>query len=382
MTLPSQRDLFDIPRDLCYLNAAYMTPFPTDFAAVAEAALQEGMRPWTVQPEDFFTATERVRALAARVFDAPADAIAIVPAVSYGVAVAAANLPVATGQVILTIAEEFPSNHYGWARLAAERGARLEMVPGPAERDWTAALLARIEALGDRLALLAVPHVHWSTGAMLDLVALRAATKRVGAALFLDLTQSLGALPISMRDIDPDFAVAAGYKWLLGPYALGYLYVSPRWRDGRPLEENWILRKNSEDFSRLVDYQPDYQPGARRFDMGERSNFLLMPLAEAALELVLKWSVPEIAASLKAINDRLAAFLEEWDFEITPGGWRAPHLMAARHRRLASGPLAADWKQQGVAVSVRGDWIRIAPHLWIDGQDEAHFRKIAHKALG
>jgi len=373
MTLPPQRERFDLPREICYLNAAYMTPFPRAFEEIGRAALHDRTRPWETAPADFFERSEKVRKLAGDVFDAPADAIALVPAVSYGVATAARNLAIGEGDVILTLSDEFPSNYYGWARVAEERGAVVEIIPGPPERNWTEAVEEALERYGERVALLAVPHVHWSTGAMLDLVRIRALTRKVGAALFLDLTQSLGALPASMREIDPDFAVAAGYKWLFGPYALGYLYVAPRYRDGRPLEENWILRAGSEDFRRLSEYRPDYQPAARRFDMGERSNFLLMPLAEAALGMVLDWGPANIAATLRRLTDRLADRLEKSGFECTPRDWRAPHLMAARHADFSAESVLTKWRDAGIVASARGDWIRVAPHLWIDSADESRF---------
>ncbi len=375
MPIPSQRHLFDLPRDICYLNAAFMTPFPKDFAAVGERALAMNMHPWEVGAADFFTGSERVRALAARLFDAEASAIALVPAVSYAVAIAARNLPLSRGRIILTLAEEFPSNYYGWQRMAEDHGARVELLEGPPERDWTAAVLEAIEHHGPRIALVAVPHVHWSSGVMLDLAAIRTATRAIGAALFLDLTQSLGALPVSMRTLDPDYAVAAGYKWLFGPYALGYLYVAERRRHGRPLEENWIARAGSEDFSRLVDYSHAYQPGARRFDMGERSNFLLMPFAEAALTRVLDWGVDDIAESLAALNGRLIAEMEDAGFIATPAGRRSPHLVAARHPDVNSRAIAAHWHRAGIRISVRGKWIRIAPHLWVDRRDESRFSR-------
>ncbi|MFQ5346741.1 MAG: aminotransferase class V-fold PLP-dependent enzyme [Rhodothalassiaceae bacterium] len=371
--LPPQRDRFDLPRDLCYLNAAYMTPFPTAFSRIAEQALAGHLRPWEVTPADFFSTSERVRSLAARILDSAADAVALVPAVSYAVATAARNLPLARGEIILTLAEEFPSNYYGWQCLAAEREAAVVLLDGPPERDWTAALLEAIECHGERIGLVAIPHVHWSSGVVLDLGAIRAATREVGAALFLDLTQSLGALPVSMREIDPDFAVAAGYKWLFGPYALGYLHVAARWRNGRPLEENWIARAGSEDFSRLVHYADDYQPGARRFDMGERSNFLLMPFAEAGLGLVLEWGVEAIARSLATLNSRLIAMLEGAGFIATPAARRSPHLIAVRHPEIPAQAIARHWHDAGIRVSVRGSWIRIAPHLWVDAADEDRF---------
>ena len=381
MPIPSQRHLFDLPRDICYLNAAFMTPFPKGFAAVGADAMAMNMHPWEVGPADFFTSSERVRALAARIFDAESDAIALVPAVSYAVATAARNLPLERDQIILTLAEEFPSNYYGWRRMAEERGARVEILDGPPERDWTATVLAAIERHGARVGLVAVPHVHWSSGVMLDLAAIREATRAVGAALFLDLTQSLGALPVSMRALDPDYAVAAGYKWLFGPYALGYLYIAERRRAGRPLEENWIARAGSEDFSRLVDYSDAYQPGARRFDMGERSNFLLMPFAEAALTLVLDWGVERIAESLAALNGRLIAEMEDAGFVTTPAARRSPHLIAARHPDRDSHAIAECWHEAGIRISVRGKWIRIAPHLWVDRHDESRFSRAVRDSL-
>jgi selenocysteine lyase/cysteine desulfurase len=370
--LPCQRHRFQIPRDHCYLNAAYMTPAPTDFIAIGEQSLIARTKPWTVSPADFFKRSERVRSLAAQVMECAPSAVAIVPSVSYGVATAARNLPIRKGQVIITLSQEFPSNYYGWDRLAKDRGAELLMVPGPPEQNWTEAILAFLQEHGPRTALLAIPHVHWSTGAMLDLPRIRDAARQHGAALFLDLTQSLGALPISLAEIDPDFAVAAGYKWLFGPYSLGYLYVSPRWQGGIPLEENWIVRAGAEDFSQLVAYQNDYQPGARRFDMGERSNFQLMPLAESALKMILDWQIDEIAPSLAAINSRLADILHRHGFETTPHQWRSPHLMAARSSVHKASDIAARLKDEKIFVSNRGDWIRIAPHLWIDDHDEAH----------
>jgi len=71
--------------------------------------------------------------------------------------------------------------------------------------------------------------------------------------------------------------VAAGYKWLLGPYGFGLLYVSEQWREARPLEETWLARKNAMDFTALVKYSDTYMPGARRFDVGEKCTATIRP---------------------------------------------------------------------------------------------------------
>ena len=175
--------------------------------------------------------------------------------------------------------EQFPSNYYPWERRVEETGASLKVVAWPENQDWTAAVLNSLTA---EVAIAALPNVHWTSGGRLDLVRIGEACRKQGTALALDLTQSLGALPFSAKEVQPDFAVAASYKWLLGPYSVGLLYVAPKWHSGIPLEENWIPRANSEDFSSLILYTKEYAAGARRFDMGERSNFALLPAAVRA----------------------------------------------------------------------------------------------------
>jgi selenocysteine lyase/cysteine desulfurase len=102
-------------------------------------------------------------------------------------------------------------------------------------------------------------------------------------------------MPFDLGAVEPDIVVAACYKWLLGPYSTGFMYVAPRWHEGRPLEHNWIAREGSENFGGLVRYRDEYQPGARRYDVGEPSNFALMPAAVAALEQILAWTpVPNL----------------------------------------------------------------------------------------
>jgi selenocysteine lyase/cysteine desulfurase len=103
--------------------------------------------------------------------------------------------------------------------------------------------------------------------------------------------------------VQPDFLVAVGYKWLLGPYGLGYLYVAPKWQErGIPLEQSWLTRAGSEDFARLVDYRDKYRPGARRFDMGEFPQFALAPMAMAALRQILAWGVNNIQETISALT--------------------------------------------------------------------------------
>jgi selenocysteine lyase/cysteine desulfurase len=364
--LSSQRHLFDIPDDVTYLNCAYMSPLMRPVIEAGQAGLARKAHPWEITPDKFFSGSEEFRTTAARLLDSSADCVAIVPAASYGVATAANNLPIQKGQSILVLAEQFPANYYPWRRLADDRGASIKIVAWPDDNDWTTAVL---NSLTDDVAIAALPHVQWTSGGRLDLVRIGAVCRKVGAALVLDLTQSLGVLRFSVRDVQPDFAVAACYKWLMGPYSTGFLYVAPKWHEGRPLEEGWIQRANARDFTSLILYTKDYDEGARRFDMGERSNFALLPAANRAMQQLLDWGVAEISDTVGTLNRKLAESAAELGFSAPSEELRAPHYLALRRKAGIPPGLPEALARQKVYVSVRGSSVRVTPHLYNSAAD-------------
>ena len=289
--LPVQRELFDIPDDVAYFNCASLAPQLRASAEAAALALTRRARPWTITSDDWFTGAEERRSLFARLAGLDPEGVALIPATSYGLAVAAANLTARPGQRVLVLAQDYPSNRYTWQRFAGRTGASLVAVERQDGETWGEAVL---EALDERTAVVAVLATHWTDGGSVDLAAIAGRAREAGAALVVDASQALGAVPLDLVAIRPDYLVTVGYKWLLGPFALGYLYVAERQRDGVPLEENWISRLGSEDFGALTDYQDRYQPGARRFDVGQRAHFETTPMAVAALRQLLDWEVPRV----------------------------------------------------------------------------------------
>ncbi len=364
--LPCQRHLFDIPDDVAYLNCAYMSPLMKAAFEAGKAGLARKAHPWELTAPEFFNGAEEFRTTAARILGTTADCVAIVSSAGYGVETAARNLPVRKSQTILVLAEQFPSNYYPWQKLANENGASLKVVPWPEDQDWTAAVLA---ALTPEVAIAALPHVHWTSGGQLDLIRIGAACRQIGAALALDLTQSLGVLPFRVSDVQPDFAVAASYKWLLGPYTVGMLYVAPKWHNGTPLEEGWIQRANGRDFSSLILYSDQYDAGARRFDMGERSNFALLPAGVRAMQQILEWGIEEISATSGAMNRRLAAAAVELGFTAPKEPLRAPHYLCLRRDVAIPPELTHVLAREKVFVSVRGTSMRVAPHVYNTEED-------------
>jgi selenocysteine lyase/cysteine desulfurase len=367
MKLPNQRHLFDIPDDVAYLNCGYMSPLMHRVREAGESGLGRKAMPWKIFPPDFFTGADALRAAFADLIHAGADDIALVPAVSYGISAAARNVPLARGQNVIVVEDQFPSNVYPWRERAAEAGAEVRTVPRPPVGGWTAAVM---QAMDGKTAVVALPECHWTDGGWFDLQKIADECRGHGIAFVLDVTQSLGVLPLDVRRLQPDFLCAAGYKWLMGPYSLGYLYVSERWqREGAPIEHNWIHRKNAEDFARLVDYQDEFEPGARRFDVGERSNFTLVPAAEAAVRQILEWGVDNIRDSVEAMADEIIERVRPLGLSVLPKTERAPHYLGLQTAGALPPALLPELAKRNVFVSVRGSSIRVTPHLYNTGAD-------------
>ncbi len=376
--IPNQKHLFNIPEDITYLNCAYLSPQLRSVTAAGHKGVSSKENPWLLTPPDFFTLTEQTRSLFAELIEARTDDIAFIPAVSYGVAVAAINVKVEKNQVVVVLEDQFPSNVYPWRELAKEKGAELKTVARPEDDDWTETLLNHID---ENTAVVAVANCHWTDGSIIDLVKLGLRCREIKAALVIDATQSLGALPFSVSEVQPDFVIAASYKWLLGPYSLGYMYVKPDYHDGVPLEHNWINRKHSENFAGLVNYRDDFQTGARRFDVGERSNFALMPMAFAALKQIWDWQVPEIASKLSTMTAEIAHRATALGLNVAPPHLRAGHLLGIRFPEGVPADLVEQLSHNQIYVSVRGNSIRISPHLYNTEHDIDKLFKTLHLSL-
>lgn len=379
--LPCQRHLFDIPDDVAYLNCAYMSPLMKSALQAGSTGLARKAHPWEITSDKFFTGAEEFRPVAAQLLDSSPDDVAIVPSASYGIETAARNLPIEKSQRILVLEEQFPSHYYPWQRRAQETGSQLKVVAWPSDedQDWTAAVL---NALTEDVAIAALPNVQWTSGGRLDLVRIAAACRKIGATLALDLTQSLGALPFSVKDVQPDFAVAASYKWLLGPYSIGLLYVAKKWQGGIPLEENWIQRANARDFSSLILYTDDYDAGARRFDMGERSNFALLPAALRAMKQLLEWKVEQVSETAGALTNQIAFAAADMGFHAPVVPLRAPHYLCLRRKAGVPRELLEKLALEKVFVSVRGTSIRVTPNVYNTTADCERLIACLKQAIG
>ena len=371
--LPSQRPLFEIPREIAYLNNASYTPLPRIVREAGEGGVAAKSTPWTMDAGAIAHRAEAVRAAAASFIGATADDIAIVPSVAYGIATAAANLPIPAGTRILLAHGEFPSQSLEWARQAGLRGATLDIVPRPADGDWTRAMLARIEHPGlPPVALAALTPLHWTDGTLIDLPRLAPALRAQRAAIVVDATQAAGIVQLEVAELGADFLVFPTYKWLLGPYTLAFLYAAPGRQGGAPLERHGSNHVGgSEPFVGLL---PPLVPSARRFDMGERLNPVSLPMALAGMELLRSWGREAVVDRLRWLSDLLAAEAERAGWSAAPVALRAPHMLGLRPPPGVDVAAAlASLASCGVTVAERGGVMRLGVHAFNDEGDVERF---------
>ncbi len=362
--LSCQRELFEIPDHVTYLNAAAYVPLPKAVRLAGEGGVLTKSSPWTMGREQGNAAAERARGAAARLLGVAADDVAITGAVSYGVATAARNLHIPAGSRVLMIEGEFPSLALVWPELARVAGAVVEMVARPADSDWTAALLAAIERPGAApVGLAALTPTHWSDGAVIDLPLVTAALHRQGARIVIDATQSTGVLDLDIAALRPDFLAFPTYKWVLGPYSLAFLYVAPEHQGGRPLEDHGAARSGA-----------GYVATARRFDRGERNDPIGLPMAATGLEQVLQWERPAIAARLRGLTDALADEVAGLNgISLVPRALRAPHVLGLRFAEAMPAGLVERLAARDVHVADRQGVLRVSPHVYNDERDVARF---------
>lgn len=383
-SMKSQRHLFRLPASATYLNCAYMSPLLKSVELEGLVGLRAKRNPMQISPSDFFSTTELLRVEFARLIGASQpDRIALIPAVSYGIANAMANVRMSAGDKVIVASEQFPSNYYSWQRLCADHHGTLVAVPAPDQlerrgREWNQRIL---EAIDSRTRVVALGHVHWADGTRFDLRAIRKRTREVGAWLIIDGTQSVGAMPFQVKEIEPDALICAGYKWLMGPYSLGLAYYGPAFDDGRPIEDNWINRKNSEDFTRLVQYEQDYQPGALRYEVGEHSNFIHVPMLLEAIRQVNRWKPETIQEYTASISTKAITQLRAQGCWVEDESFRGSHLFGVRFPATMDIPkLKENIKKKKISVSFRGNAMRVSPHVYNTTADLSRLVEVVKEA--
>lgn len=371
--LNHQKHLFNIPEDITFFNIASISP---SFKSVEDAGIKAVLQkshPYLISSSDFFDPVIELKKLFAQLIDLDNyQRIANIPSVSYGLATVANNLKLKASDEILVIDEQFPSNVYVWQKLAEKYNATVKTIRSPQSKNnsvqqWNTDIL---NAINDNTAVVAMGNIHWANGTLFNLKAIREKTKRHNALLIIDGSQSVGALPFSVKELQPDALICAGYKWLFGPYGCGYAYYSSFFDNGIPIEENWVNRLNSENFEGLTSYQSKYKPLASRYSVGESGSFIYVKMQIEALKQVIEWTPEAIQDYCRNISADAILKLQSLGCYIENPKYRTHHLFGVKLPDTSNiETLKSEFIKSKIFVSFRGKYIRISCHLYNTKED-------------
>ncbi len=365
--LSSKRSYFSLDDDVRYINGAYMSPLLNEALEIGESALRLKTKPYHFRMHHFFEDVVELKQSYARLLNVSDwNNISIIPSVSYGMANAAQAINPDRGTKIVMPAEQFPSNYYIWEDYARQHNLQLDIIASPKTSNrtirWNQAI---IDAIDNDTLLVAISHTHWADGTLFDLKEIRRKLDQHDAYLIIDGTQSIGALPFDQAEIRADIIVASSYKWLMGPYAIGMAYYSDELCQGRPIEQSWINRMNSDDFAGLVNYQPQYKPKAHRYDMGEAPSFINVPMAKCGVNQLIEWQPQGIQGYCEHIGGEAFESLESYGFGVSDKAHRAHHLIGIQIMDDVDLSLIQEFlEKEGFVLSYRGKNIRVSPNVY------------------
>ncbi|HEX8985356.1 MAG TPA: aminotransferase class V-fold PLP-dependent enzyme [Bryobacteraceae bacterium] len=343
-----------------YLNTATFGQLPR--RAVDAAARHFAHRDETACADflDWFDDIQALRASLAQLINAEAADIAFVPNVGSALALLMTGLDWRAGDRILTLQDEFPNNIYAPA-LAARNG--VEFVEAPWERFF--------EELTPRTRLVLLSEVSYMNGRRPPLAEISRRAHAAGALLYVDGTQSLGALRFDAAAIQPDMLAAHGYKWLLAPNGAAFMYVRPGLRERlEPLAVGWRSHRGWREVDNLHQGAPVFADSAEKYE-GGMLPFALLYAMQASVDMMLEIGpagierrVMELADYTRSALRRLGARLiydEESYFE-------SP-IVAARIEAADASALARELHRRGIHISARHGQLRISTHFYNNEED-------------
>lgn len=380
--LASQRALFDIPHDVCYLNAAGWSPLPRATQDAARDAVARKGQPWRLDAAFAEAQHQRARTAAATLIGADPLDVALISSVGYGVAIAGKILTIERGARVLVLANDHTSPVLEWIARADAQGFLVDTVAQPVDGNWTAAVMHAITRTGaPPVALASISSVHWSDGGQIELFQVRDALRRQGGKLLVDATHSVGVIPLDVTSLDPDFLIFPTYKWVLGPYGRAFIYVAKRHQEGVPLEQTSFGRRDVRAENEVYFADTRYLPDARRFDMGERDHFISMEMAAIGMEMMAAWGAPAVSARLAMLTRAMAEGARALGVEALREDVRAPNILSLAIPGAVAADLAHKLAADQVFVAPRLGRLRVSPHVYNDEADVDHFIAALRRAL-
>jgi len=354
----SYRQEFPVTQKYIYLDHSGVSPLPLRVKSAIETFLSEATQGGAFLYPKWLQQTAEVRQSCARFVNAQVDEIAFVKNTSHGLSIVAQGLDWKPGDNVLIYEKEFPSNIYPWLNLQT-KGVDVKIIPS---RDGRI-VIDDIEQLIDlRTRLLAVSSVQFANGFRIDLKKVGDLCRKKNILFCVDAIQSLGVIPMDVKECSIDFLSADGHKWLLGPEGIGIFYCRKELIEHiYPPLLGWKSVQNEFDFDHPA---LSLKTNAQRFEEGSMNLLGVFGLG-AAITLLSEIGIDAIEERVLGLGDVIIREAERKRCSLlTP---------KARKERGGNITIAGNFnpaktrdglRERGIMVNARGGGLRISPHFY------------------
>lgn len=368
---------FPNANNVCYLNTASEGLLPLSALRALQEAAAMKQKPQVLGDSQYFELPQRCRSLLARMLHCTADDIALIPSTSYAMSMMAHSLPLNSGDQVLIVEKDFPSNNFAWEPLR-ERGIQIRTVPFVADADQTARIL---EALTPPARVLSLSVVHFFTGFRYDLQLISEVCRQKEIVLIVDAIQAAGTIEINLQETHVDALCAAAHKWQLSPSGTGFLYVNPELRRRLTVPvSGWMHNKNASRFSEADMFTHEPATATKRYELGT-APYILFAAYEQSLRVLLESRISYIEEHNIKLAERMRTFFREigWKQPVNP--IPSPFCSVCPPEQFNTADLLRVLSEQEVFVAVRANHLRMTPHLYNTDQHIDRFCEVMKSAI-
>jgi cysteine desulfurase/selenocysteine lyase len=341
------RSEFPALQNRAYLNTA-------TFGQLPRRATEAVAKHWQHRDElactdflDWYNDADRLRASIAKLIGTTPDDIAFVSNAASALGMVLAALDLKPDENIVTLQDEFPNYLY-----------MQQMREVPWERFF--------ESIDGNTRLVAISEVNYSTGFRPPLEEISKFTRERGIILFVDGTQSLGALTIDLQKLNVDIYAVHGYKWMISPPGSAFMAVLEPLRSKlSSITVGWRSHKTWREVDNLHHGVPEFSGTAEKYEGGGLP-FALLYALEQSVDMMLEIGPDLIEQRVMQLASSTRDRLRNLGAEAADNG---SQIVAAKFTGIDPSHLARELKKQNVNVAARHGFLRISPHFYNNEDD-------------
>jgi cysteine desulfurase/selenocysteine lyase len=349
--------------DRVWLNTAHQGPLPRVAIEAAKIALEQKTRPHLIRDEDFFEVPTQLRTVLGKLTGATPQDIILGNSTTYGLDLLANGMQWKRGDEVLLVDGDFPADVFPWLILR-NQGVTVRFIEAPAEGIQPHVLASEISP---RTRLFCTSWVNSFTGYAIDVNGIGQICRNNHVIFVLNASQGLGPRVLDIGATAVDAVTCCGFKWLCGPYATGFCWLTPELRESlTPRHAYWLAMQAGKPLDSMHDYSLRTDLGARAWDMFCTANFLNFVPWTAAIEYLLQAGPANIVAYDEQLVSQFLEGLDEDRFQLISPRARPQQstLIVLRPRKAED---ARAWHTRlfmaGFDVALREGNLRISPHL-------------------